>query len=136
MVISVGQQAMLAFMSIIAGIITGVFFDLYRLIRGIQNPNRVVTFIEDILFWIFTALIVFIFLSVNDYAFISAYVYLCISAGLGFYLLFFSKIFISISHKIFNITGKVLRVTVNIVCLPFELLINYLGINKEIKKKP
>lgn len=136
MVISTGQQAMLALLCIISGMITGVLFDLYRLIRGIEHPNGIVTFIQDILFWILTALLVFIFLSVNDYAYIGAYVYLCIIIGIGLHFYFLSKVFISISYKLINAAGKFLRVTKNIICLPFELVINYIRKRKEIKKKP
>lgn len=61
MLIPIQTQINMILYSILAGILTGLLFDIYRIIRGFENPNKVLTFIEDILFWIFAALLVFIF---------------------------------------------------------------------------
>ena len=61
--------------AILAGILTGAMFDLYRIIRG-SNVNKVIIAIEDILFWILAAMIVFAFLLYTNYAFLGAYVYI------------------------------------------------------------
>ncbi|MGE5628198.1 MAG: spore cortex biosynthesis protein YabQ [Solirubrobacterales bacterium] len=136
MVISISQQAMLVLLCFISGMATGVLFDLYRLFRGIQEPNRLITLIQDILFWIFTSLLVFIFLSINDYAYIGLYSYLCMALGLVFYFLFLSKFNIAVFYCIINISGIFLRTLKNILCFPFGIIIEYLRNLKEIKKKP
>ena len=136
MVISISQQAMLVLFSLISGILTGVFFDVYRLMRGIETPSKIVTFIQDILFWILTALVVFIFLSIYDYAYIGVYVYLWIAIGSAIYFLFLSRPFIIILHRIIDVLGKILRVSKNLICLPFEIIIYYAERKeKKFKKK-
>jgi len=136
MVISISQQAMLVLFSLISGILTGVFFDVYRLVRGIETPSKIVTFIQDILFWILTALVVFIFLSIYDYAYIGVYVYLWIAIGSAIYFLFLSRPFIIILHRIIDALGKILRVFKNLICLPFEVIIYYAARKeKKFKKK-
>jgi len=126
MVISINKQLMLILLSIIAGLIIGIMFDIYRLIRGIESPNKVITFIEDILFWVFNAIIVFIFLFLYNYAYIGFYVYLWIIAGLGIYLKFLSRVIIKVFNKIFNVIGKCFRVLKNIILYPIDVIICYI----------
>ena len=51
MPLELNMQFNIVIYSILAGIITGVLFDIYRVIRGL-NSKKILTIIEDILFWI------------------------------------------------------------------------------------
>jgi len=123
MVISISQQFMLVIFSIIAGIITGILFDSYRLIRGVSNINKIITFIEDTLFWIFTSVVVFVFLVYENYAYIGMYVYMWIAIGVYLYIKAISKFYVSSQYKIFKALGKILRVTKNLILYPFQFII-------------
>lgn len=123
MVISISEQFMLVLFSITAGIITGILFDSYRLIRGISNVNKVITFIEDTLFWIFASIVVFVFLVYENYAYIGMYVYMCIAIGIYLYIKAISRFYINSQYKVFKVLGKVLRITKNFVLYPFEFII-------------
>lgn len=125
MIISINKQLMLILLSIIAGLIIGGLYDIYRLIRGIESPNKVITFIEDILFWIFNALVVFIFLYIYEYAYIGFYLYLWIIAGLAIYLKLFSSFLIKVLYVVFKTIGKCLRILKNIILYPIEIIICY-----------
>lgn len=123
MVISISQQLRLVIFSLIAGIITGMLFDSYRLIRGFSNVNKIVIFIEDTLFWIFTSVVVFIFLLYTNYAYIGMYVYMCIAVGVYLYIKLLSKFFVKSQCKIFKMLGKIFRVTRNLMLYPFQFVI-------------
>lgn len=123
MVISISQQLMLVIFSISAGLITGLLFDSYRLIRGVSNINKIITFIEDTLFWIFTSVVVFIFLVYENYAYIGMYVYMCIAIGVYLYIKVISKFYLKSQSKIFRALGKILRITKNSILYPFEFII-------------
>lgn len=123
MVISISQQFWLVIFSITAGIITGVLFDSYRLIRGFSNVNKVIVFIEDTLFWVFTAIVVFAFLVYENYAYIGMYVYMCIAIGVYLYIRVFSKFYISSQYKILKFLGKIARVAKNWILYPFQFII-------------
>ena len=86
MIISINHQVKLLVFSLASGMITGVLFDIYRIIRGLENPNRVITFIEDTLFWILTGILVFVFLLYTNYAYVGFYVYLFIAIGIYLYM--------------------------------------------------
>lgn len=123
MLISMTIQIKLVFFSIFAGVITGMLFDMYRLLRGIESPKKVLTFFEDILFWIFASLVVFVFLLLTNYAYMGIYVYMYIAIGIYLYIKLISKIFIEIQFKIIKVVGKAFRITKNNLLYPFELVI-------------
>ena len=91
MVLTMTLQVKIVIFSILAGVLTGIMFDLYRLYRGFTT-SKIVMIIEDILFWILATIVVFIFLLNTNYAFVSAYVYISIGMGILLYLRLFSKI--------------------------------------------
>lgn len=122
MLFSVSSQFNLLIFSLLAGILTGVLFDIYRVIRGLKVPNKIVTFIEDTLFWIFTSIIIFIFLLNTNFAYMRGYVYLSIAVGIILYIWLISKYFINLQYKIIKIITKFIRVSFKLLIYPFKLL--------------
>lgn len=115
-------QVNLVVFSILAGVITGILFDIYRLIRGFQNSNKYITFVQDILFWIFTSIVIFSFLLYTNHAYIGLYVYICIALGLYIYMHFISKTFLAFEIKISAILSKVIRIIFFRLIYPFKIL--------------
>ncbi|WP_123054819.1 spore cortex biosynthesis protein YabQ [Clostridium sp. JN-1] len=122
MIISITKQFECFVFSITAGIMTGVLFDIYKIIRGYGIINKFISFLEDLLFWILAAIIVFIFLIVTDYIYIGAYVYMLIAIGICIYIKLFSAAFIKVGTKLIKFTAKGFRVLMNIIIYPFSLL--------------
>ena len=115
--------------AILAGILTGAMFDLYRIIRG-SNVNKVIIAIEDILFWILAAMIVFAFLLYTNYAFLGAYVYIFMILSLALYIRFISDICVKFELKLVNILAKVFRVIFKHLIYPFKVILhNIIGKN-------
>ncbi len=133
MIISLIGQVNLIIFSLLAGIITGVFFDIYRLIRGFENPNKVLTIIQDLLFWTLTSIVVFIFLMYTNKGYINFYVYVCLIIGVYLYLKLLSGVFIRVQYKLIIFNGKVFRVVWNAVLYPANLLVYKLKIKKKDK---
>lgn len=136
MIMSISVQFKLIIFSFIAGIITGILFDIYRIIRGGSVSNKIVIFIEDILFWIFAGATVFVFLLYTNYAYTDAYVYLWIGSGIYIYFKILSKTLFNIEKKIFELCGKLIRVTVNFILYPVQFIIyrNKFKKNRNYKK--
>lgn len=107
--------------SVLAGILTGGMFDLYRIIRGAKVP-KVIVIIEDILFWILTALVVFCFLLYTNYAFLGIYVYIFILVTLFIYLKFISPICIKVEVTLLKFSGKIIRVSYKNIIYPFKVI--------------
>ena len=74
MPLDTNMQFSIILYALLAGILTGLMFDLYRIIRGSKVP-KIIIVVEDILFWGLSAMVVFTFLLYTNYAFLGVYVY-------------------------------------------------------------
>ena len=134
MLISIPTQLKVLIYSLIAGMITGILFDVYRVLRGIGNPKGVLMYFEDLLFWIFSAIMIFIFLLYTNNGYFEVYVYFYLALGALFYLKLLSRWVIYIQYQIINFLCKVIRVLKNYIFYPFQL-INYYFIVKILGNK-
>ena len=130
MITSLINQVNLIIFSLLSGVITGVLFDIYRLIRGFENPNRFLTAIQDLLFWTLTAIVVFIFLMYTNEGYLNFYVYVCLIVGVYLYLKLLSKTFIKVQYKSLKFNSKIFRIALNTILYPMNLLIYKLKIKK------
>ncbi|MET7054643.1 spore cortex biosynthesis protein YabQ [Clostridium botulinum] len=130
MVISISKQLGLLIFSFLSGLITGVFFDIYRSIRMDKNLSPIIKIIEDILFWCLAAIVIFIFLLYNNCAFIGVYVYLWIAIGLYIYIFFISKYLNPIFIYVVQNINKFFIISINIIVYPFKILIYKIKSNK------
>ncbi len=76
MPLEINMQVNIVIYSFIAGIITGILFDIYRIFRG-MNKIKVITIIEDLLFWSLSSLIIFTFFIIYELCFFNS-VRICI----------------------------------------------------------
>ncbi|WP_288478494.1 spore cortex biosynthesis protein YabQ [uncultured Clostridium sp.] len=121
MPLNTGVQLDIVIYSLLAGVIVGSLFDVYRIIRG-KDTFKIVIIIEDILFWTLSAVIVFTFLLYNNYAFMGPYVYLFICVGLIIYLKLFSRFIYSFEVFILSSIGKILRISYKNATYPIRFI--------------
>ena len=107
--------------ALLAGILTGLMFDLYRIIRGSKIPKAIIV-VEDTLFWILAAMVIFTFLLYTNYAFLGVYVYAFMLISLGLYMKFVSNRCIRFELEIVNGAGKMFRVIFKNVIYPFKII--------------
>ena len=120
MPLKIGVQLDIIFYTFLSGILVGILFDEYRIIRG-SNTIKIISIIEDILFWILTAIIIFIFLLYNSYAFLGMYVYVFMIISLNLYFKLISKFRIIIEKFIGKVIIKALRVIFKHLIYPIKL---------------
>ena len=108
----------------ISGIAIGVFFDIFRILRRSFKTSDIVTYIEDIIFWIISGMFFLFVLFKFNNGQIRNYVIIGLLLGIVFYMLTISKYFIKINVKIIDITKK-------IIIYPIKLIISLL--NKLLK---
>lgn len=118
MLFTMEQQIILFVFSLLSGVLIGILFDIYRIIRGFEDVGAIITIIQDVLFWIATGFIVFVFMMYTSYAYMSFNVFVYVSIGLFVYIKLISKIFINVLHNVLLAIGKVLRVIFNTLSYP------------------
>lgn len=123
-------QIDIIFYGIMAGLLLGILFDIYRIIRG-SKVSSIIIFIEDILFCILSAIIIFIFLLYKNYAFLGLYVYIFIGIAFIIYSKFLSPYFIRIEISIINCVSVFFRVLIKLIIYPLKLLLSKMGIKNK-----
>lgn len=107
--------------ALLAGILTGLMFDLYRIIRGSKVPKAIIV-LEDTLFWVLAAIVIFTFLLYTNYAFLGVYVYAFMLISLGFYMKFVSNKCIKFELEVVSGVGKAFRVIFKNIIYPFKII--------------
>lgn len=121
MPLSLNVQINIVLYSIFSGILTGILFDLYNIIRGFKIP-KIIIIVEDILFWILTAFIVFTFLLYTNYAFLGPYVYIFMILTLIIYLKFISPVIFKLEKYIISKIGKFIRIIFKNSIYPIKII--------------
>ena len=122
MPLEINMQVNIVIYSFMAGIITGILFDIYRIFRGF-NKIKIITMIEDLLFWSLSSLVIFTFLLYMNYAFLTLYVYIFMIISLALYLRFFSRFFYNFEKEFLRKLYKIIRVTFKNIMYPLKIVI-------------
>lgn len=119
----VTNQAFIFFVFILTGFLIGILFDIFRVLRRSFKTSDIITYIEDILFWIITGLIILYVSFAFNNGQIRGYTLLGLILGGFLYLLIFSNIFIKVMVKILNYIKKIVGFILNIVISPIKFVI-------------
>lgn len=105
---------------ILNGLIIGLIFDFFRILRKSFKTRNWVTYVQDTVFWIITALIILYSIFKFNNGELRGFVFIGIFIGTLLYMLIFSKTFIKINLFIINCVQKVLDF---IIIKPINILI-------------
>ena len=116
------NQIYLFFLFILIGLLIGFTFDIFRLLRKKIKAPDYITYIEDILFWIITTLIILYSLFLFNNGQIRGYIFVGIIAGILIYILLFSRIIINVFSKIIDYLLKIFSLLLSPVVLIFRYI--------------
>ncbi len=116
------------FIFIVLGLIVAFIFDIFRILRKKFKTNNIITYIEDVLFWLISGfLIISAIFKFNDGE-LRLYLFLGILIGIVMYMLLFAKLINVIFLKILT----PVQVIIDFFLSLFKKFYNF--INKTIKK--
>lgn len=127
------NQAYLFLIFTINGIIIGILFDIFRILRRSFKTADIITYTQDILFWILTGIILLYSIFTFSNGEIRFYMFLGVFIGCLIYMLIFSKYFIQINVKIILTIKKIVGKIISIIIFPIKIIINFM---KKIFFKP
>ena len=126
----VENQAYLFLVFSLTGVVLGVLFDFFRVLRKTFKTGDFVTYIEDILYWILAGIIILYNIWFFNDGEIRVFMILGILMGAIIYCLTLSPIFIKIDYFFMKKIKGVFTLLYNILKIPIEFMINLL---KKIK---
>ncbi len=116
------NQAYLFFIFIVNGVIIGILFDFFRILRKSFKTRDIVTYFEDLLFWILTGFSILYFIFVFNNGEIRLFMFVGIAVGLTIYILLFSSLFIKINVTIIMFFKNIIRKIISFVLIPFKFI--------------
>lgn len=99
----------------ITGITIGIFFDIFRILRKAFKTPDIITYIEDIIFWIFTGIFFLFVLFKFNNGEIRNYVIIGLLLGIMIYILTISKHFIKANVIIINLIKKIISYPIKLI---------------------
>lgn len=111
----VTNQAYLFLIFVINGVIIGLIFDFFRILRISFKTKDFVTYIEDILFWIITGVILLYSIFIFNNGEIRLFMFIGVIIGILLYILLISKYIIKINVYIINILKKIVGIPIKIL---------------------
>ena len=127
------NQASLFLVFVLNGIIIGLVFDIFRILRKSFKTSDIITTIEDILFWIITGIIILYSIFVFNNGEIRFFMFIGIFLGVMLYILLLSNYIIKVSVKIIFLAKKIVAFIFKIIIFPVR---STYKIIKNILKKP
>ncbi len=126
MIISSGHELFVFFGSVIGGIVLGMIFDIFNVIRPSDKTNSAVLGILDLLLWgIITVAVFGIIFIINDAA-VRWYEFAGMILGVVVYFMLFSRVFVALFKGLLRILKKVIVWFLTIILFPFRLIFRLL----------
>lgn len=131
----IDTQFMSLIISVFAGLIIGLLYDLYRTINYYTKPSKFFLLLMDLLFWLVTGGVSFSVLLRADFAELRIYTFLGIGVGVFIYFKLFSEYILKFYRRVIYIITKFVRFLFIFITLPFKLLYNFLWVPASFIKK-
>jgi spore cortex biosynthesis protein YabQ len=122
MVLPVNEQLYYFATTIAAGLFIGIMFDIYRIIRGFDSPGKLITIISDLLFWIFAAIITFVFFLYTNNVYLRYNSFIGLGLGLYLYFILISRSFMKILKWIVYYIIKFFRMLIVLITYPIKII--------------
>ena len=106
----------------LTGGIIGLLFDFFRILRKTIKTSDFITYLQDIIFWILSSIIIMYKIFTFNNGEIRLYLFLAILLGSLIYLLLVSKIIIKINLTCIKFFENILRKIILILKIPFSIL--------------
>lgn len=121
------NQAYLFVIFILNGILIGLIFDIFRILRKSFATPNFVTYIEDAIFWTISAISVLYTLFVFNNGEIRGYIFIGLFLGIVIYMLFFSRIIIKVSVKVILFFKNIIYTILKVISYPFWSLFKFIN---------
>lgn len=82
------------------GVALGMFYDLFRVLRLLMRPKAVAVFVQDLLFFSVTALLMSIFVFAFHSGLLRLHIFACAAAGAALWYMTFGRVFYRLWRRV------------------------------------
>ncbi|MCL2592766.1 MAG: spore cortex biosynthesis protein YabQ [Defluviitaleaceae bacterium] len=119
MILSMSYQVRLFLFTILIGAFLGIIYDIFRILRKAFKHGKLLTNIEDIIYWLFVTFVMFYLMLNRNYAEIRFFVILGAFSGMIVY-------FLTISRFVRKIAIIVIGFAIKIILIPLKIIFKIL----------
>ncbi len=116
------NQAYLFLIFTLNGVLIGLLFDFFRILRKTFKTGNIATYIEDIVFWILSGISIIFFMYKFSNGSLRLFIFLGLCFGIILYILTLSNIIIKTSVKIISGIIKLLHKIWSIIIIPLKFI--------------
>lgn len=117
------SQLFCLLMFTLTGIAIGILFDIFRILRKSFKTADIITYLQDVLFWILAGLIVLFAIFRFNNGEIRSYLFVGIAIGILLYMLTMSKLIVKYCVKLIQWLTKIISYPFRIIGKFFQKLI-------------
>lgn len=119
----VQNQAYLFLVFSLTGVVIGILFDFFRILRRIIKTGNIITYIEDVLFWVLTGILILYNIWYFNNGEIRIYMFLGIIIGVLIYMSILSNLCIKVFTKILSKIIQILKIPFKAIFQIFRRII-------------
>ena len=112
---------------VVDGLIIGLLFDFFRILRKSFKTKDFITYIHDILFWIFTGVLILYSTFMFNNGDIRLFMIVGIFLGIITYILCLSKYIVKITVKIIGIVKNMVRKITKRLLIPINFILKIIS---------
>lgn len=127
MPVSVSNQAYVFLWSVGGGIAAAFLYDLFRIRRKAVKSHDLFVYVEDILYWIIAAVIMFLTIYISNEGEIRGFLFVGAVIGVVLYIVLLSRVIMASFLAILRILGKIAYITYSILIYPFRIIARILS---------
>ena len=127
MILSMSEQAYLFFIAVLIGFFIGFVYDLLRIFRKVVHHGNIFIHLEDLLYWLFVAFIMFYVMLGKNYGEIRGFSILGNVIGMSVYFVTLSIFVIKVSMAVIEWIRKVLTAVLKILFFPIKICLRLLS---------
>lgn len=109
---------------ILNGLLIGILFDIFRISRKVIKTPNIITYGQDIIFWLISGLMLIYSIFKFNNGEIRLYIFIGVCIGILTYMLIFSKLFINVSVDVINFIKKIIQI---VIIKPIKFLFQILN---------
>lgn len=124
------------FIFIILGMIVAFIFDVFRILRKTFKTNNIITYLEDILFWIISGFLIMLSIFTFNNGEIRFYLFIGLLLGILMYIILLTKLINKILLKVLKPFREIFQFIHSILKKLYNSIINISKKCKNKSKKP
>jgi len=127
MIFPVSRQAYVFLCTVAGGMAIALVYDIFRIIRKAVKTGSLLTYAEDLVYWVIAAAIMLVTIYYSNEGEIRGFLFVGTIIGVVLYSTLFSKFVMGSSLFIINMTIKIVKTVMFVILYPFRFILRILA---------